>query len=124
MTKWTRPDVFRRTEAAYAWVTPTRLAESTWRDMMKMLLMVLTLLLLLMVLMVLIMLMVLMVLMLLKVMILIEDEMGYNTAVQSDLDDLVVDPDPPVPVSCSARSDRLDEDAKLFQPCVRPHPHP
>ena len=36
MTKWTRPDVFRRTEAAYAWVTPTRLAESTWRDMMKM----------------------------------------------------------------------------------------
>ena len=88
---------------------------------MKMLLMVLTLLLLLMVL---IMLMVLMVLKLLKVMILIEEEMEYNTAVQSDLDDLVVDPDPPVPIRRSARSDRLDEDAKLLQPCVRPHPHP
>ena len=36
MTKWTRPEVFRRTEAAYAWVTPTRLAESTWREMVKM----------------------------------------------------------------------------------------
>ena len=116
--------MFRRTEAAYACVTPTRLAESTWRDTMKMLLMVLTLLLLLMVLMVLIMLMVLMVLMLLKVMKLIEDEMGYNTAVQSDLDDLVVDPDPPVPIGRSARSDCLDEDAKLLQTCVRPHPHP
>ena len=69
-------------------------------------------------------LMLLMLLILLMVMILIEDEMGYNTAVQSDLDDLVVDPDPPVPISRSARSDRLDEDAKLLQPSVCPHPHP
>ena len=30
MTKWTRPEVFLKTEAAYACVTPTRLAESTW----------------------------------------------------------------------------------------------
>ena len=30
MTKWTRPEVFLNTEAAYACVTPTRLAESTW----------------------------------------------------------------------------------------------
>ena len=69
-------------------------------------------------------LMLLMLLILLMVMILIEEEMGNNTAVQSDLDDLVVDPDPPVPIGRSARSDCLDEDAKLLQSCVRPHPHP
>ena len=63
-------------------------------------------------------------LMVLMVMISTEEEMGYNTAVQSDLDDLVIDPDPAVPVRRPAWSDRLDEDAKLFQPCVRPHPHP
>ena len=98
MTKWTRPEVLRRTEAAYAWVTPTRLAESTCRQMVKVLLMVL---------------MLLMVLLLIAVI-----------AVQSDLDDLVIDPDPPVPVRRPAWSDRLDEDSKLFQACVRPHPHP
>ena len=61
----------------------------------------------------------LMVLMLMMLMMLIA-----LIAVQSDLDDLVVDPDPPVPVRRPAWSDRLDEDSKLLQACVRPHPHP
>ena len=32
MMNWTRPEVLRSTEAAYAWVTPTRLAPSTWQQ--------------------------------------------------------------------------------------------
>ena len=39
------------------------------------------------------------------------------------LDDLVVDPDPAVPVGGSTGSDRLDEDTKLLQARVSSHTH-
>jgi|694.fasta_scaffold136691_2 hypothetical protein len=41
----------------------------------------------------------------------------------SYLNNLIVDPDSAVPVRGTAGRDRLDEDAQLFQPRIRAHPH-
>ena len=46
-----------------------------------------------------------------------------ETSRRPDLDNLVVDPDSPVPIRRPVGSDRLDEDAQLFQTCVCPHSH-
>jgi hypothetical protein len=41
----------------------------------------------------------------------------------SYLNNLIVDPDPAVPVRGATGRDRLDEDAQLLQPRIRAHPH-